>query len=243
MLSAFLTLASLSASAQYKSDAMVGVRAGVSMGKMTGVPDMLVSKGVYSGYSFSEDRCACPSAGVFLSYRIPKSPLGLEARISYDQLNSSTTYSDIEGFTYTMESMFHTVGASAHIKVYPYKGLYLAGGIGYGWNLTPDKFTYKSNSEDMDWGDFDVPTDEETQDEIVQAFHGNSTVHVPLALGYDFPIGLNIEAQYLLGLNDMLATSTNRHDFGDTDNRQNLFGLLVGWAWPVEIHGSKSKSR
>ena len=55
-----------------------------------------------------------------------------------------------------------------------------------------------------------------------------------MALGYEFPKGLNVEAIYRKGLNDVITTHTNRHDFGEADNRINSFGLLVGWGFPMD---------
>ena len=106
-----------------------------------------------------------------------------------------------------------------------YKGLYLSAGIGYGWNLTSDIFSYSSNYSEIDWGDSYVPSDEETAEEFSEAFNGNGSVYLPLALGYEFPLGLNMEAFYRKGLNDVITTHTNRHDFGEADNRINSFGL------------------
>lgn len=229
-----LALTCAIASAQYKSDAMVGVRGGVAACKMMGVPKMLVSEGYYSGYTFSEDCGVCPTADIFFSYTIRNAPIGLEARFNYDQLKGSATYDDIEGFTYTTESTFHTIGASAHVKGYAYKGLYLSVGIGYCWNLTPGKFTYSSNSGDMDWGGKEVPTDMETAEEFAEAFGGNGSVFLPLALGYELPNSLSLEAFYHRGLNDVVATRANRHDFGETDNRISSFGIVVGWGFPMD---------
>ena len=107
-------------------------------------------------------------------------------------------------------------------------------GIGYGWNLTSDIFSYSSNSSEIDWGNSYVPSDEETAEEFSEAFSGNGSVYLPLALGYEFPLGLNVEAFYRKGLNDVITTRSNRHDFGDTDNRINSFGLLVGWGFPMD---------
>ena len=149
-------------------------------------------------------------------------------------MNARTTYSDTENFTYTVDAKFQTIGASAHVKGYVFKGLYLSAGIGYGWNLTKNILSYSSNSSEMDWGDFHVPTDEETADEFAEAFSGNVLVYLPLALGYEFPKGLNVEAIYHRGLNDVMTTHTNRHDFGEADNRINSFGLLVGWGFPMD---------
>ena len=225
---------SIDLSAQYKSDAIVGVRAGAGLSKVTEIPKMLVSEGYYSGYRFTEDFRPSFSASIFLSYSIPHSPICLEGRISYDALNASTTYNDIENFTYTVDVKFQTIGASAHVKGYVFKGLYLSAGIGYGWNLTSDNFSYSSNSSEIDWGDSYVPSDEETAEEFSEAFSGNGSVYLPLALGYEFPLGLNVEAIYHRGLNDVITTRTNRHDFGEADNRINSFGLLVGWGFPMD---------
>ena len=225
---------SIDLSAQYKSDAIVGVRAGAGLSKVTEIPKMLVSEGYYSGYRFTEDFRPSFSASIFLSYSIPHSPICLEGRISYDALNASTTYNDIENFTYTVDAKFQTIGASAHVKGYVFKGLYLSAGIGYGWNLTSDNFSYSSNSSEIDWGDSYVPSDEETAEEFSEAFSENGSVYLPLALGYEFPKGLNVEAIYHRGLNDVITTHTNRHDFGEADNRINSFGLLVGWGFPMD---------
>ena len=225
---------SIDLSAQYKSDAIVGVRAGAGLSKVTEIPKMLVSEGYYSGYRFTEDFRPSFSASIFLSYSIPHSPICLEGRISYDALNASTTYNDIENFTYTVDAKFQTIGASAHVKGYVFKGLYLSAGIGYGWNLTSVNFSYSSNSSEIDWGDSYVPSDEETAEEFSEAFSENGSVYLPLALGYEFPKGLNVEAIYHRGLNDVMTTHTNRHDFGEADNRINSFGLLVGWGFPMD---------
>ena len=233
LVSLVIVLTSIDVSAQYKSDAIVGVRAGAGLSKLTEMPKMLVSEGYYSGYSFTEDFRPSITANIFLFYKIPQSPIGIEGRIAYDAMNARTKYSDLENFTYTVDAKFQTIGASAHIKGYAYKGLYLSAGIGYGWNLTSDSFAYSSNSAEIDWGEYHVPTDEETAEEISEAFSINGSVYLPLALGYELPLGLNVEAFYRKGLNDVITTRTNRHDFGDTDNRINTFGLLVGWGLPM----------
>ena len=219
-------------SAQYRSDAIVGIRAGASLSKVTEMSKMLVSEGFYSGYSFTDEIRPSIAANIFLSYRIPQSPIGIEGRVTYDAINARTTYSDVEKFTYTIDTQFQTIGASAHIKGYAYKGLYLSVGIGFGWNLTSDNFTY--SSAEKDWGDYHVPTDKETTAEFSEAFRGNGSIYLPLALGYELPFGLNLEAFYRKGLNDAIDTRTNRHDFGDSDNRINSFGLLVGWGLPMD---------
>lgn len=83
-------------------------------------------------------------------------------------------------------------------------------------------------------GESHVPTDEETTDEFTEAFGGNGLVYLPLSIGYELPLGLTIEAFYRRGLNDVVSTRTNRHDFGENDNRINSFGLLIGWGLPMD---------
>lgn len=234
LLSIVLTLVEVSSVAQYKSDAIVGVRAGAGVSKVTEIPKMLVSEGYYSGYSFTDDFRPSITANIFLSYKIPQSPIGIEGRVSYDAINTRTTYNDVEKFTYTVDGRIQTVGASAHVKGYAYKGLFLSAGIGYGWNLTSGIFSYSSNSSEIDWGESHVPTDEETTDEFTEAFGGNELVYLPLSIEYELPLGLTIEAFYRRGLNDVVSTRTNRHDFGESDNRINSFGLLIGWGLPMD---------
>lgn len=233
-LSTAIVLTCAMASAQYKSDAMYGIKAGMSLCKMTGIPNMLVSEGYYSGYSFSDDYRPSISTSIFLSYQIPQSPIGIEGQVSYDAINTRTTYNDVEKFTYTVDGRIQTVGASAHVKGYAYKGLFLSAGIGYGWNLTSGIFSYSSNSSEIDWGESHVPTDEETTDEFTEAFGGNGLVYLPLSIGYELPLGLTIEAFYRRGLNNVVSTRTNRHDFGENDNRINSFGLLIGRGLPMD---------
>lgn len=103
LLSIVLTLVEVSSFAQYKSDAIVGVRVGAGLSKVTEIPKMLVSEGYYSGYSFTDDFRPSITTNIFLSYKIPQSPIGIEGRIAYDAMNARTTYSDIENFTYTVD--------------------------------------------------------------------------------------------------------------------------------------------
>lgn len=146
VLSVILMISETSMTAQYKSDATYGAKTGVSLSKLTEISKMLVSEGYYSGYSFTEEFKPSVSADIFLSYKIPQSIVGIEARIEYNTINTNTSYSDIQKFTYTIDTKFQTIGASAHVKGYAYKGLYLAAGIGFGWNLTQNSFSYSSNS-------------------------------------------------------------------------------------------------
>lgn len=64
-------------SAQYKSDATVGVRAGAGLSKVTEIPKMLVSEGYYSGYSFTDDFRPSIIANIFLSFKYRNRQLGL----------------------------------------------------------------------------------------------------------------------------------------------------------------------
>ena len=224
----------LPSSAQYKSDATYGVKAGADVARLDGVGGMLVSEGYYSGYSFRGGTMPSVSASIFLSYRVPRTRVGLEARMSFDALNTTTTYTDVEGFTYDFDVRLRTLGASAHVKCYVWRGLYLSAGFGYGWSLTPCDITYTSNSQAMDWGDAVVPGDSETASELSESFSAGGRASLPLTLGYELPLGLSVEAFYARGLNDVLTTHPNRYDFGDTDNSLHTLGLLVGWGFAMD---------
>ena len=80
-----LSLAGGEIAAQYKSNSNFGVKAGVCLSKISGIGDMLVSESFYSGYSFTDDFRPSVSANIFFSYQVPRTPIGLEARISYMQ--------------------------------------------------------------------------------------------------------------------------------------------------------------
>lgn len=201
----------------------------------------LVSEGFYSGYSFSEEMRVAYSAGLFLSYKIPHSFIGLEARMAYDAHNSRTEYKDIKNFKYTIDAKFQAIGASAHVRGYIFKGLYISAGIGYGWNIRDDAFSYSSNSKDIDWGDSHVPSDKETSDEINEAFSPNGLVYLPLSVGYEHPLGFCVELFYRKSLNDVVSTNVNRHDFGEADNRIDSFGLLLGWSVPMDSVGNHKR--
>ncbi|MDY4521801.1 MAG: outer membrane beta-barrel protein [Bacteroidales bacterium] len=228
-----LVLTNITSKAQYKSDATYGIKVGAMLSKISNVEHMLISEGYYSGYNFSYDYRPSPSASLFFSYKVPHTIIGLEARLSYDAINARATYSDIHSFHYSTDIKLHTLGALTHIKLYTFKGLHIAAGIGYGWNLSGNCFKYSSNSKEIDWGSCIVPSDSDMEEEFVKAFSANGVVYMPLTIGYEFPKGMSLEVFYRKGLNDVIATHSNRHDFGEVDNRINSLGLMVGWGLPM----------
>lgn len=64
---------------------------------------------------------------------------------------------------------------------------------------------------------------------ISQTIKGRTLARADVALGYDFPSGLTIEAFYEKGLVDLLEVSVNGYGFSEQRNDSQYIGLSVGW--------------
>ncbi len=230
--------------AQYSSNLMFGIKAGVASSLISELSPIFVSEDYYSGYSFEENKLIKPTALLFMNYRIDPSPIALEGQVSYYQQATDLIYSDIKDFTYTAKFQYHYLGVGAYIKTNVVKGFNVGVGLRMGINLSPENLTYTSNASEISWGDNDVPpSDSETQLELRSVVKGLNSTDLGFIASYEFGRGLSVDISYYKGLNDMVETLVNRHDFINPTNKASSFQLTVGYAIMMDKNKNDKRTR
>ena len=112
----------------------------------------------------------------------------------------------------------------------------------FGFNLSPENITYTSNAHQINWGGNNQPlSDDETQTELRDVIKGLNTTELVFVLCYEFKSGLSVDLSYNTGLNDMVETLVNRHNFIDSKNSTSSLQFTVGWA--ISVDQSKKDKR
>jgi hypothetical protein len=216
---------------QYSNNLVFGVKAGFNQSSISQLSSIFVSEDYYAGYSFNEKKQLKPSASLFVNYRINSSRIALEGQVSYFQQATQLVYSDIKDFTYTTQFQYHYLGVGGYIKSTVFKGFNIGVGMRMGINLSPDKISYSSNSIEINWAGSNEPhSDQETQDELKNVIKGLNSTEFGVIASYEFNMGISIDFSYYLGLNDMVETLVNRHDFINSKNNTSSMQLTIGYA-------------
>lgn len=173
-------------------------------------------------YELSEKRHITPTVSIVAQYRFPISLVAVEGNISYcqtrNEIEKTTTHN-----TETYDIKLNHIMLSAGAKVYPVKGAFAKATIGAGPCLNSStcvKYdaTGVTNAAKM-----------QVEEHISQTVKGRTLVRADLALGYDFPMGLTVEAFYGKCLVDLLEVGINGYGFSEQRNDSQYIGMGVGW--------------
>ena len=134
------------------------------------------------------------------------------------EIEKTTTHN-----TETYDIKLNHIMLSAGAKVYPVKGAFAKATIGAGPCL--------NSSTCVKYDATGVTNAAKMQEEehISQTVKGRTIVRTDLSLGYDFPMGLTIEAFYGKCLVDLLEVSINGYGFSEQRNDSQYIGMSVGW--------------
>lgn len=230
--------------AQYSSNLMFGIKAGATSSSITKLAPILVSEDYYTNYSFQENSFIKPAALLFMNYRIDPSPIALEGQLGYYQQATDLVYNDIKDFTYTTKFQYHFLGVGAYIKTNIIKGFNVGVGLRMGINLSPENLAYTSNASEISWGEkAPPPPDDETQLEMRSVIKGLNSTDFGITGSYEFKMGLSIDISYYHGLNDMVETLVNRHNFINPQNLASSFQLTVGYAIIMDKNEKDKRTR
>lgn len=199
-----------------------GLRAGANYVGMANMKQTFSSDENQPTYELNETAHVTPTVTVAAQYRFPISLVAVEGGISFCQTRSEIekrASRNTETYDIKLNHILLSVGA----KVYPVKGAFAKVAIGAGPCLNSTScITYDgtgmTNAAKM-----------QVAEHISQTIKGRTLARADVALGYDFPSGLTIEAFYEKGLVDLLEVSVNGYGFSEQRNDSQYIGLSVGW--------------
>lgn len=199
-----------------------GLRAGANHVSVTNLKQTFCTDENQPVYELSEKQYITPTVAVVAQYRFPISLVAVEGNISYCQTKSKIEKKTTRN-SETYDIKLNHIILSAGAKVYPVKGAFAKASIGAGPCLNSTSCvkydaTGMTNAARM-----------QVEEHISQTVKGRTLVRADLAIGYDFPTGLTLEAFYGKCLVDLIEVSVNNYGFTEGRNDSQYIGMSVGW--------------
>ncbi|MDN3672402.1 outer membrane beta-barrel protein [Flavobacterium branchiarum] len=200
--------------------------------KMSNLPDVIVPKGIFNGYTLKEEGKFGGTAGLVINWKYPYARVSIQTEMSYSGQSTDLNYKDAKGLKYKMTFGYNYLNVGAQFKYYPVEGFYIGAGPYVGFNLTGDNIKYSSNSQEV-FGNSGVyfEPDATVQKGLKGALTGKNYFYGMLSAGYEFSSNLSIGARYTLGLTDALTTEENGFRYSENKNKINSFSLVIGYSF------------
>ena len=214
-------------SAQLEEDEFhYGFNAGVTYSQIDDIATTLI-RPVFpiETYNTSVENRIGASVGFFLYHRFRFSKLAIQPEISYAMYGGDFKYDDINELQYTLAFKYQYFNIATLLKVYPYEGLFIGLGPQVGLNLDKSNLEYVSNQPELG-------PDLQIEQSLQEVLKGSADFSAVVALGYELPMGLMVEARFKYGVSDVIETLSNGFNFIENDNQNTAFQLMVGYAIP-----------
>ena len=202
-----------------------GFSAGVSSTSINEVSTTLI-RPIFpvNTYSVKTERALGFMAGFSIHYRFRKSKFAIQPEILYSDLGGAFSYEDVNDLKYTITFKYNYLAISPTIKYYLANGVFLS--IGPQLNLIIDRSRLHYSSNKPEYG-----PDLQIQQSLREVLKGNSIATFSFGAGYDFPFGLQLKVNYLLGISDSIETLANGFYF--IENKNGLSGIQCSVAYHV----------
>lgn len=232
----FLMLSCASAFAQTKGkrnrEISYGIFGGGIYSSLSNLPDVIVPKGLYQGYTLDGEGKFGGTGGFFINWKYPLAKMAIQTETSYSGQGTDLNYEDDEGLEYKMAFNYHYINVGMQLKYYPIGGIYIGVGPYVGFNVSGDNIKYSSNAQDVfaNSGAY-FETDDNVQKVLRESLTGRNYFYGMASVGFEFKSNLFISAHYTMGLSDALATEENGHRFTENKNKINSISLRLGYSF------------
>jgi hypothetical protein len=235
----FLLVSTKSLFAQSDREITYGLFAGGIRSTMSNLPDVIVPKGIYEGYTLAEEGKFGAVGGFIINWKYPYAKISVQTEVSYSNQGTDLNYEDEKGLRYKMNFGYSYLNVGAQFKYYPIEGFYIGLGPYVGFNLNGDNIKYTSNSQEVfaDSGAYFEP-DANVQKVLRETLTGKNHFYGTFSTGYEFKSRLSIGARYSLGLSDALTTEENGQRFSENKNKINSISVIVGYSFDFDDLGN-----
>lgn len=225
--------------AQGDREITYGIFAGGIHSTLSNLPDVIVPKGIYEGYTLKEEGKFGGTGGFFINWKYPYAKVSIQTEVSYSGQSTDLNYEDTEGLKYKMTFGYSYINVGAQFKYYPVEGFYIGVGPYVSFNIASDNIKYTSNSQEVFGGSgaYFEP-DANVQKVLKESLTGKNYFSGMLSAGYEFSSNLSIGARYTLGLTDALATEENGHRYSENKNKINSISLIIGYSFDFDDLGN-----
>ena len=221
--------------AQGNREITYGLFGGGIYSSMSNLPDVIVPKGIYEGYTLKEEGKFGGTGGIFINWKYPYAKVSIQSEISYSGQSTDLNYEDIKGLKYKMTFGYSYINVGAQFKYYPIEKLYIGFGPYISFNIASDNIKYTSNSQEIfaNSGVYFEP-DANVQKVLKESLTGKNYFSGMLSAGYEFNSNLSIGARYTLGFTDALTTEENGHRYSENKNKINSISLIIGYSFDFD---------
>lgn len=225
--------------AQGDREITYGLFAGGIYSKMSNLPDVIVPKGIYEGYTLEEKGKFGGMGGFFINWKYPYAKVAIQTDMSYSSQGTDLNYEDIKGLKYKMTFGYSYINVGAQFKYYPVEGLYIGAGPYVGFNIASDNIKYTSNGQEIaaSSGVYFEP-DANVQKVLKESLTGKNYFYGVFSLGYEFSSNFSVGARYALGLTDAMTTEENGHRYSENKNKINSISLIIGYSFDFDDLGN-----
>lgn len=225
--------------AQGDREITYGFFAGGIYSKMSNLPDVIVPKGIYQGYSLEEEGKFGATTGFVINWKYPYANVAIQTEVSYSMQGTDLNYKDNKGLQYKMTFGYSYINVGASFKYYPIEGFYVGVGPYVGFNLDSNNIKYTSNAQQV-FGNSGVyfEPDANVQKVLKESLTGKNYFYGMLSAGYEFSSNLSVGARYTLGLTDALTTEENGHRYSENKNKMNSISLIIGYSFDFDDLGN-----
>ncbi|WP_066336561.1 outer membrane beta-barrel protein [Flavobacterium crassostreae] len=234
-----LLISSKTIFAQGDREITYGLFVGAIHSTMSNLPDVIVPKGVFKGYTLDTKGKFGTTAGFKINWKYPYAKVSVQTEVLYSNQGTDLNYKDNKGLIYKTNFGYSYLNFGAQFKFYPFEGFYIGLGPYVGFSLNSDNIHYSSNSAVV-FGNSEANFEPDATVEKVlkESLTAKNFFYGTFATGYEFSNNLSIGARYNLGLTDGLTTEENGHRYKENANKINSISLVIGYSFNFDDLGN-----
>ena len=234
-----LLISSSALFAQNDREITYGLFAGGIHSTLSNLPNVIVPKGIYEGYTLKEEAKFGGIGGFFINWKYPYAKVSIRTEVSYSGQGTDLNYEDNKGLNYKINFGYSYINVGAEFKYYPFEGFYIGAGPYVGFNTAGDNIKYSSNSQEVfaNSSAYFEP-DANVQKVLKESLTGKNHFYGMFSAGYEFSSNFSVGARYTLGLTDALTTEETGHRYSENKNKINSISLVIGYSFYFDDLGN-----
>ena len=212
----------------------LGFHVGASCSSVGNITTMLESNDVRPDYEWEKMPRWSPAADLYLEYM--RGRVGVTSKLGYYSQGLKLTKT-LPRWEEKYRFAFHYATLGIYMKLYCYKGLYMGIGGRISYNLTPDGIDYSSNRY-VNYAFYE----KQQQEHLRETFEGRTEAAPGILIGHEFDFGLQVEALYHFGANDIIKTHDNKYGYTERRNNTNMIEIKIGYIITIFNYEKEKKS-
>lgn len=165
------------------------------------------------------------TAGASVFYRFKKSKFAIQPEIVYADLGGQFHYEDVEELQYNIIFNYNYISIVPKIKFYLAQGVHISLAPQLSLAINRNRLSYISNQPELG-------PDLQIEESLSQVLKANSIAAFSAGIGYDLPMGIGFQVEYILGVSDAIETLANGFYFIENKNQTTALRVSLSYHIP-----------